>query len=112
MIKGVFVLFRKLPFRYSAITIFPFVFYTGKLPEWLINHERIHLQQQIELLVLPFYIWYLSEFLIRLLVTRNWSAAYRSICFEREAYSHHHDPAYLANRKAWNFIRYMKKPGK
>ena len=112
MIKGVFILFRKLPFRYSAITLFPFVFYTGKLPEWLKNHERIHLQQQIELLILPFYVWYVVEFLIRLLITRNWSAAYRSISFEREAYSNQQNPGYLEHRKFWDFLHYMKNPGK
>lgn len=36
------------------------------------------------MLILPFYIWYLIEWLIRLVV--NFKMAYMSVSFEREAY--------------------------
>jgi hypothetical protein len=32
------------------------------LDKVFVNHEKIHLRQQLELLVLPFYVWYIIEF--------------------------------------------------
>lgn len=69
----------------------------------LLRHERIHLRQQAELLVLPFYIWYLTEYLVLRLRLPH-SAAYRRIRFEREAYAHENDPTYLAKRRPWAFL--------
>ena len=57
-----------VPKGYTGLTIYPFVFLKYrrlKADMTLINHERIHLRQQLELLVIPFYIIYVSEFLIR-----------------------------------------------
>ena len=107
VIKGIFLRSSLLPSGYSAMTLFPFVIFRGKLPEWLRNHERIHLRQQLELLILPFYVWYLLEFTVHLLRYRNRLKAYRAISFEKEAYSNHHDTAYLQKRKFWGFLRYM-----
>ena len=73
----------------EAITIFPLIFLRHqrlKENKILINHERIHLLQAIELLVFPFYVWYMLEFLIRYLYYKDFDNAYRNISFEREAY--------------------------
>ena len=46
----------------NAMAVYPFIFLKSKdqkLDEILINHEKIHLCQQIELLLLPFYFLYL-----------------------------------------------------
>ena len=75
----------------------------------LINHEKIHLTQQLELLMIPFFVIYFLEFLIRLLQYRNWELAYRNISFEREAYTNEKDLNYLKKRSLWNFITYFKK---
>ena len=107
MIKGVFLQIRSLPFGYSAMALFPFVLFRGKLPDWLRNHERIHLRQQIEMLIIPFYLWYLTEYLIHYLKFNDRLKAYRAISFEKEAYSNHDDPDYLQTRKFWSFIRYL-----
>ena len=72
-----------------------------------INHEKIHLRQQIELLVLPFYFIYLVEYIIRLIQFRNSSMAYRNISFEKEAYTKEHDLTYLDYRKPWSFLKYL-----
>jgi hypothetical protein len=69
-----------------------------------LNHERIHHAQQLELLILPFYIWYVLEYLIYLVITRNSDLAYRSIRFERECYKHEKDQEYLANRRPYNYV--------
>lgn len=73
----------------------------------LLNHERIHLRQQAEMLILPFYIWYITEYLIRLLIYKNKKQAYRNISFEREAYANEGDPDYLRHRKLWGFLKFM-----
>lgn len=71
------------------------------------NHEKIHLRQQLEMLVLPFFLWYGLEFLFRLLQYKNGHSAYRNISFEREAYAHENDPQYLKNRRFWRFLKYV-----
>ena len=99
-----------VPKGYMGITIFPFVFLKSrglKQDAQFLNHERIHLRQQIEMLVLPFFIWYALEFLIRYWNYRNWVLAYRSISFEQEAYRNECVRNYLNERKFWNFVRYI-----
>ena len=71
-----------------------------------INHEKIHWQQQMELLILPFYLLYFIEWLIRLFTNRG--KAYRSISFEREAYSNELNKDYLKTRKRFSWFKYMQ----
>ncbi len=75
----------------------------------LLNHERIHIRQQLELLILPFFILYVSEWLILLLKYRNKDIAYRNISFEKEAYDHGNDLSYLISRRPYYWTRYWKK---
>jgi len=99
-----------IPKGYVGLALYPFVFLKSKelrLNEILVNHEKIHLKQQIELLVIPFYIVYGFEFLVRLLQYRNWHSAYRNISFEREAYLNEKNLDYLESRSFWEFLRYM-----
>lgn|SRR5690606_11707645 len=99
-----------VPKGYIGIALFPFVFIKhSKLKDnaVFLNHERIHLRQQVELLVLPFFIWYGIEFLIRFLKHRNWKKAYQSISFEKEAYFHEKDLNYLKKRFFWRFLHYV-----
>lgn len=94
-----------------GLTLFPFIFVSENADlddEILINHEKIHIQQQKELLVLPFYIWYLINFGILFLKFKNKNLAYRNICFEKEAYANERNLHYLKNRKFWNFFKYTK----
>lgn len=74
-----------------------------------INHEHIHLRQQAEMLVLPFYVWYLTEFFLRWLIYRNTYLAYKNISFEREAYTHETDLDYLSKRSFWAFLHFLKE---
>ena len=99
-----------VPKGYSALTVFPFVFLKWKecrLDEALINHEKIHLRQQLELFVLPFFIWYGIEYVINYLKFRDKTLAYRNISFERECYENENDFSYLANRKFWGFLNFL-----
>jgi hypothetical protein len=99
------------PKGFRGITLFPFVFikYTSdKLNPVFLNHEKIHIRQQLELLIVPFYIWYVSEFLIRLVQYKKSHLAYRNISFEREAYVNESDLNYLAKRKLFGFLKYIR----
>ncbi|MGC6429686.1 MAG: hypothetical protein ACON5F_01440 [Jejuia sp.] len=99
------------PKGYNGITLYPFIFLGDtklKINETLVNHEQIHLKQQLELLVLPFYIWYVLEFIFRYIQFKNWSLAYRNISFEREAYAKEKDLQYLKTRKFWSFLGYLR----
>ena len=100
-----------VPKGYRAITLYPFIFVrndSDKYDKELINHERIHLRQQKELLVLPFCIWYFLDFLFKYLRYRNWDKAYRNIIFEREAYANQSNLDYLKVRGIWWFTAYFK----
>ncbi len=98
-----------MPFLWvEGLTLFPWVFCKeANPPKWLLNHERIHLYQQLELGIFLFYIWYITEYLIRLVQYRRRYLAYRNISFEREAYRNDKDLTYLKSRKIWSFLKYL-----
>lgn len=96
--------------HFVGIALWPFIVVKNsylKEDKVFMNHERIHLRQQIELLVLPFYLIYLLEYIVRLLQYRNSFEAYRNISFEREAYLREGDLDYLDHRKPWSFLKYL-----
>lgn len=97
-----------IPFKgYKAMTFFPFIFVRKDVSfnDVDLNHENIHGRQQVEMLLIPFYIWYVVEYLIRLLIYGfNGDKAYRNISFEREAYENETDFNYLRNRKHFAWI--------
>ncbi|NBL64390.1 hypothetical protein GV828_04135 [Flavobacterium sp. NST-5] len=99
-----------IPKGYRGITIFPFVILHSiedKEDLCLLNHEKIHIRQQIEMLVLPFYIWYVIEFFIKFLKYKNWNKAYRNISFEKECYTNEMNLNYLKKRTFWHFFKYL-----
>ena len=104
----------------------------------IIVHEKIHWRQQLEmmvvgaimaviagitlmsfgmfswwlllLLVFPFlffYLWYVIEWLIK--IPFNGRKAYSSISFEREANCYEYNETYLMIRKAFAWLRFIKK---
>jgi hypothetical protein len=74
----------------------------------VVNHEGIHLRQQLELLIVPFYIIYGLEFVFRLIAYKNWKEAYQNISFEREAYKNEKDLDFLKTRPLFGFMRYFR----
>ena len=99
----------KLPKDVVAVALFPFVLVnkSKNIDQRVINHEKIHLHQQVELLIVFFYIWYGLEYLLRLLKYKNSDTAYRNICFEREAYLNESDNSYTKSRGFLTFLKYM-----
>jgi len=91
----------------SGITLFPFIILsdrTLKNNKRTVNHEQIHMRQQLEMLVILFYVVYLVEFGIGLIKYKNRITAYKNISFEKEAYSHDLDLNYLKERRLWAWI--------
>lgn len=78
-----------------------------KRAKQVINHESIHFQQAIELGVLPFYLLYVLEWLLKL--PFYGAQAYENISFEREAYGNDEDLEYLKNRVRYNWLKLIIK---
>lgn len=66
----------------------------------ILNHERIHVQQSLELGIIPFYLWYAIEAIFR---------GYDENRFEKEAYKHEADLNYLKNRKRYNYVIHSRR---
>lgn len=97
-----------VPRSYDGITLFPFIFLRSeemKRDAVLLNHEKIHLKQQLELFIVFFYLWYMLSFFWNLLKTRNIKQAYSLICFEQEAYRYEHDFNYIKGRPRYAFMK-------
>ncbi|MBR1631833.1 MAG: hypothetical protein IJ680_08245 [Paludibacteraceae bacterium] len=110
------------PGRFVAMNLFGIIFVRKGcgMRESLLRHERTHTRQMLELLVLPFYVLYVSEWLLRLLLraltlrerggvsVRRWlGKAYDDISFEREAYANQADVHYLQHRPHFAWLRYF-----
>jgi len=96
--------------NYVGLSLWPFIILkdnTLKEDIVLINHEKIHLKQQQELLIIPFYVFYILEWLIRTLLYLDSYKAYQNISFEREAYYNENNLDYLRQRKFFSFIKYL-----
>ncbi len=94
----------------SGITLFPFIILRDmalKQDKRIMNHERIHIRQQLELLVLPFYLLYLIEFGVGFIKYKNRMEAYMNISFEKEAYKNDVNLNYLNDRKWWAWVKQL-----
>lgn len=99
-----------VPKGYSGMTVFPFVVIRHRKlgnNAVFLNHERIHIRQQAELLIVFFFMLYATEYVIKLIKYRSRYDAYKNISFEREAYSNEKDLDYLKSRSLWKFIKYF-----
>lgn len=101
---------------YDAIAVWPFIFTKGDVDDFIINHEKIHCEQQKELFLVGFYALYSATFLYEFLksvvskekksIAKHWDTAYYNNPFEREAYDNQNDMKYFENRKAFSWIKY------
>jgi hypothetical protein len=111
--NGIVVTNSKIPKMLSwfisirAITLWPWIIFRDDADEVTINHERIHIRQQAELLVIPFYVLYAGFWLFYKLKGQTNSEAYMNIPFEKEAYANDEDRVYLLNRKWFSWKKYI-----
>jgi hypothetical protein len=95
-----FIKSKYYPFKgYNAITHWPFVFYKKDSQKMRV-HEVIHGEQQKEMLIVFFYIWYFVEWIFK---------GYDNISFEREAYDKESDPFNIMTRKRYSWLHYLKR---
>lgn len=94
---------------YVAMAAWPFIFAKKELSKQVLNHEHIHGEQQKELLIIPFYILYCLEYIIKFLFTLRGSKAYYSISFEQEANMNEYDLNYISHRTHYTWIKYIFK---
>lgn len=108
MFKGFVIRVPRL--HVEGMALFPFILVKqkGRNPV-LLNHERIHLRQQLELGILLFYILYLLEYVIRFIRYGNHSKAYFNLSFEREAFENEHNPDYLRERNWFASFRFYRR---
>lgn len=73
------------------------------------NHEKIHHRQQLEMLIIPYYIWYFVEYWVGRARLKSHDKAYRNVSFEKEAYAMQNDLDYLKNRPFLNCLKWCGK---
>ena len=113
MLKNGYVLQGKWTERWlnfwgvTGMTLWPFILVKHTTSWQTVRHEMIHIRQQREMLVIPFYLWYALEYLMKWFV---WGKdAYWHLSHEREAYIHDDDEDYLNTRKPYRWTRYIRK---
>src|SRR5690606_35263846 len=90
-------------------SFFIFLFFKPKFPsQKLINHERIHFMQQLELLFVGMWIIYVVNLFINMLKYKEMDKAYRNVIFEREAHTNDTDLQYLINRRIFRWTKYIR----
>jgi len=99
--------------RVVAMALWPIIILKNKdmkINLEIINHERIHHRQQLELLILPYYFWYFLEYWYYMFSSKmNHQTAYMKISFEKEAYSNQDNLNYLKERKFLSNLPYFNK---
>ena len=81
-----------------GISLFPFILTVDPNNKRHINHERIHIRQQIEMLVIPFYLLYIFWQITR---------GYKNNPFEIEAFDNDDNLDYLKSRKLYSWTKYI-----
>ena len=92
----------------KAIVLFPFIILSkvaDKYDTALIRHEQIHIYQQLELLVIGFYLWYAIEYVVYRLKGYNHLDAYMRLSHEQEA--RYYECNLEERRKLFGFLRYL-----
>lgn len=103
-------LIRAITFKnVYAICLGPFGIYIDDdtFSSTTINHEMIHWQQQKEMLIVFFYLWYIIEWIIRKIFSKK--DAYYCLSFEVEANVFEQYPDYISKRKHFRWISYILK---
>ena len=110
--SGMKIIYSKyLPVKgFRAINLFGVVFARSEQPQLsrqIINHELIHTRQMLEMMIIGFYAWYITEWIIKWIIYKDRLMAYKNIGFEREAFDNDSDADYLKSRKWYSFAAYV-----
>lgn len=124
---------KLIPFgRYTTINLFGIVFTKEEMTEKIINHERIHTIQMLELALVvsiivltlivffdislwwfliacpAYYVWYIVEYMWISIMHSKQVCAYRDVSFEEEAHANDDNLDYINNRKVFSWCKYLK----
>jgi len=99
------------PKGFKALTLWPLLFVRKNANFSPVDerHEEIHGRQQLELLIVLFYVLYGIFYLICLIRYRNHKEAYRNNPFEAEAYLNERKTTYLEKRHLYDWVKYIGK---
>ena len=94
------------PKGFKGITILNMIFVRKNaiINDSFIRHETVHWEQQKEMLIVLFYLWYVVEYIIRLIAYRSHNKAYKSIMFEKEAYTLEHNESMFDAREHYDWL--------
>ena len=100
-----------VPKGFIGITLWPFGIYVSDVKYLTqghtMNHEKIHWEQQKELVGIFFYLLYGIEWFVK--IWKYNLRAYRNLAAEREAYEFDDNPDYLKTRKRYAWLKYIFK---
>lgn len=97
---------------FRTVNLFGILFARERLNITDVNRERIHTQQMKELGYFLYYVLYALEYLIKLIVYRDFYKAYKNVSFEKEALAYQNNLSYLTSRKLyaqWRTVTQRKK---
>ena len=102
------ILSKFAPIEIYAITLGPWVFCRGELPESTKRHETIHYLQYKELWFIGFLFIYLFDFLWAAIISgKGFSReSYLAVRFEQEAWDKDSEEDYLEKRKSFSWRNY------
>lgn len=93
---------------YTGFSFFIFIWISDHAHDrkQVINHERIHFYQQLELLFVIHWILYLGFYFKNRMKGLTHMEAYYSNPFEKEAYAEEAKEEYLLKRRPYSWIKY------
>ncbi len=103
-----FIVVPQLPA--AAMALYPFILIKKKEYRHdpvLINHEKIHHKQQLELLIVVFYLFYVANYLFNIIKYGAHKKAYLHIAFEKEAYRNERHLKYIDCRKPFAWLKLL-----
>lgn len=117
-----FFLYQKFFTRtFRGFAAYPFLFVRKKYflntsKKWqqrrqrILTHEQIHLHQQLEMLIIFWYLWNFCEYYyFRMYMGFDREQAYQATSTEQEAYQHMHDSEYVEKRKPFATFTHLWK---
>ena len=88
-----------------ALTLFPWIFTKyEKINENIVNHEKIHIEQYKETLIIGFPIIMIINYILNLIYYFDLNIAYKNTLFEKEAYENMNNYQYLKYRRRYSWL--------
>ena len=102
---------RKIFNYYTGLSFFVFIWITRQPHDQtqLVRHEKIHFWQQVEMLFIFHWLFYVFFYLLGRMNGQCHYIAYRYNPFELEAFSNDPDEHYLKKRRPFAWVGYVRQ---